>query len=370
MSKELPDQKKRQGVRKHVARAHELVRKPINKIRRRGVTDTAKVPYITNETIAEHREEVLKGARKFKYPIQHSRRYIVVISVSIFAVLIVSFFTYSLIALYNLQGTSTFMYRITQIVPFPVARVKGAGFVSYESYLFELRHYIHYYETQQKTNLSVGEGKKQLEESKKQSLQRVIDDAYIKELARKHNVSVTSQEVDDEIALLRTQNRLGSSDQVFEDVLRDFWGWSLSDFKRSLRSQLLARKVVSVLDTDAHQRATVAAQELTAGGDFAAIAKKYSDDAVTKDVGGEYAAVVDKSSRDIPPQITKAIFSQQPNEYSAVIDTGYSLEIVKTLSFEGDNARAAHIQVTYKDVGTYLKPTKDKQHDARYIKVE
>lgn len=47
------------------------------------------------------------------------------------------------------------MYRIAQIVPFPVARVKGVGFVSDESYLFELRHYIHYYETQQKTNLSI-----------------------------------------------------------------------------------------------------------------------------------------------------------------------------------------------------------------------
>jgi hypothetical protein len=299
-------------MKKHIKRLGEAAKKPLNKLRRKSdVTEAAKVPYITNETIAEHREEVLKGARKYIYPLQHSKHRIVIISAGIFVALVISFFTYSLLALYKFQSTSTFIYRITQIIPFPVARVKGAGYVSYESYLFELRHYIHYYETQQKTNLASGEGKQQLAESKKQSLQRVINDAYVKQLARQNGVTVTNAEIDNEIVLLRQQNRLGSSDQVFEDVLRDFWGWTLADFKRSLRQQLLARKVASKLDTNAHDRAQAALGELTNNIAFADVAKKYSDDAVTRDAGGEYGAVIDKSNRDVSPQVTKAVFNHR-----------------------------------------------------------
>src|SRR6266404_4110934 len=52
------------------------------------------VPKITNETIAEHREEVLKGARKYIYPLQQSKHRIVTVSLSIIAVASVAFLIY------------------------------------------------------------------------------------------------------------------------------------------------------------------------------------------------------------------------------------------------------------------------------------
>src|SRR5690606_776763 len=100
--------------------------------------------------------------------------------------------------------------------------------------------------------------------------------------------SVTNQEVDQEIAIVRQQNRLGTSDQVFEDVLRDFWGWSVNDFKRSLRQQILSRKVASKLDTEANERAATVMKALQEGMDFAEAAKQYSDDESTKANGGDY----------------------------------------------------------------------------------
>ena len=33
---------------------------------------------ITNETVAEHREQILAGGRKFKYPIQYARHKLVI----------------------------------------------------------------------------------------------------------------------------------------------------------------------------------------------------------------------------------------------------------------------------------------------------
>lgn len=358
-------------MNKRVKKIKESAKKPFNKLRRKDnkVTEKAKVPFITNDTIAEHREEVLAGARKYIYPLQHSKRRIVMLSSIIFSVMVAVFITWSLLGLYKFDNTSTFMYRVTQIIPFPVARVDGR-FVSYENYLFELRHYMHYYETQQKLSFEDEEGQKELEEFKKQAMQQVIDDAIIKKLAEENGVSVSNQEVDREIQVVREQNRLGSSDQVFEDVLRDFWGWSVNDFKRSLRQQLLARKVVSKLDTDAHAKADAAYAELQAGADFAEVAKKYSEDEATKEAGGDYGIAIDQSSRDISASVTSRIFSQEAGQYSEVIDTGYSLEIVKTISFEGDKARAAHIQFLLDDIGERLQSIKDATPPSQYLKLQ
>ena len=52
------------------------------------------IPRITNETVAEHREEVLSSARKYIYPLQHSAHRVVIISVSLLTVVIVAFFVY------------------------------------------------------------------------------------------------------------------------------------------------------------------------------------------------------------------------------------------------------------------------------------
>ncbi len=360
---------KKLNVKHHVKQLRHPV-KHIKALRdgRTNVTSKAVVPYITNETVAEHREEVLKGARKYIYPLQHSKHRIVVVSSTIFAVAVISLFTYSTIGLYKLQSTSTFIYRVTQVIPFPVARENG-HMVSYESYLFELRHYMHYYETQQKLSFKTSEGQLQLANYKQRALQSVVDDAYIKELAKENDVSVTNREVDNEIAIVRDQNRLGTSNQVFEDVLRDFWGWSLNDFKRSLRQQMLARKVVSKLDVSAHAQANAALAEIKDGGSFADIAKKYSADAATKDTGGDYPIAIDKSNRDISAKVTSAIFALKAGEMSGIIDTGYTLEIVKLNGFEGEKAKASHIQINLKDINELLKPMKAKHKAKLYIKV-
>lgn len=342
----------------------------MNKLRRKGddPVEKAKVPYITNETIAEHREEVLKGARKYIYPLQHSRRRIVWLSLIIFIVTVVTFFSYAALSLYRFESTSTFIYRVTQIVPFPIARAQGR-FISYESYLFELRHYMHYYETQQKLNFETDEGREQLEEFKKQAMDQVIGDAYVKQLAEENKVSVSTQEVDQEIAVVRQQNRLGTSDQVFEDVLRDFWGWSVNDFRRSLRQQILARKVAAKLDTAAQGKISSAQAELSDGISFEDVAKKYSDDEATRDAGGDYGIDIDRANRDISARVTDVIFSQDPGQVSEVIDTGYSLEIVKTISVENGKARAAHIQVNLKNINEYVDQAKEQSQPTRYVQL-
>ena len=348
-----------------------MMKHKVKKLLRRGKsapTSELKNQRITNETMAAHRDEILGGARKYIYPLTRSKHRLVVISLSVFFVSLVIFFSYCTVALYKFRSNSGFLYRVTQVVPFPVARI-GSEFVAYENYLFEVNRETYYYRTQQKLDPTSETGQQQLAEIKKQALEKVINDAYIKRLAREKGIKVSDQEVDSAIAVVRSQNRLGGSDKEFETVLKDFWNWSAEDFRRSLKQQLMTQKVASTLDSDAHARAEAAHGQLKAGKDFAELAKSSSEDPLTKQNGGEFGFAIEKTNRDISPKTVEALFKLKPGEYSAVVDVGYGLEIVKNVERTGDKIRAARILFNFKDINSHLNDTKDKQKTHSYIRL-
>jgi len=318
---------------------------------------------ITNKNLAEHREEVLGSARRFIYPLQHSKHKLIKITLGLLLIAVITFFSYCVLALYQFKHNSPFLYQVTRVVPFPIARI-GSDFVAYENYLFEINHYTHYYKTQQNLDFNSESGQQQLAEYKKRALQKVLNDAYVRELAAQKGISVSDQEVDEAIDTIRSQNRLGSSDQEFENVLREFWNWSVSDFRRSLKQQLLNEKVIASLDTEAQAKANDALAQIKDGKKFAEVARKVSEDPATKQSGGEYQFEIDKNNRDISPKTVEALFKLKPGEVSEVINVGYGLQIVKNISQKGDKIRAAQITFNFKDLDHYLSEIKD-QHPAR-----
>lgn len=326
------------------------------------------LPRITNETVAEHREEIIGSARKYIYPLQHSRGRIIKISATLFVLAIVGFFAYCGLALYKFQTNSTFIYEVTRVIPFPVAKA-GSYYVSYESYLFELRHLTHYYQTQQKENFSGQSGALHLAKLKQDSLQKVIGDAYVKQLATQNHVVVSDREVNDEITLVKSQNRLGSNDQMLTDVLKQFWGWSINDFSQELKSQLLSQKVASALDTATHARANNALAEINSGTSFATVASQFSDDASTKGNGGQYPAAVAVTNREIPPTVISALFKLQPGQTSGIVDAGYTLEIVNNISVNADKVTGAHVSFKLQPISVYVQPLEHAQTIHKFIKV-
>ncbi len=330
--------------------------------------DDDSVPRITNDSVAEHREEILGRARKFIYPLRHSRNRVIKLSVGVVVTALVLFFVGSALALYRFQSTSSFMYGVTRVVPFPVAWANGR-LVSYESYLFELRHYMYYYENQQGVNFQSDSGKRQLALLKQRSLEQAIDRAYVAKLANKHDVRVFPQEINEQVAIAKEQNRLGASDAVFASVLREFWGWTLADFKHELKLELLDQKVAAALDTATTQRADEAYRQLQNGADFSKLAQKVSDDTSTKQNGGKYGFDITRANRDLSPVLIQKIFSLKQGEYSGVINTGYNLEIVKVLKIEGSKRQAAHMAFAYKDINDYVTPLNKAHKPSRFIHV-
>jgi hypothetical protein len=328
----------------------------------------AGVPRITNETVGEHREEVLSSARKYIYPLQHSKHRVVRISVGLLIFVLVAFFGFCGLGLYKLQATSGFIYDVTRVVPFPVAKT-GKNWVSYESYLFELRRNMHYYHVQQQSNFATKDGKAQLARLKRQAMAEVIQDAYVKQLAAMHHVSVSNQAVDNQVAVVRSENRLGSSDRALRTALNDYWGWSESDFKRELKQQLLARAVVAKLDTATEARAQAALKQLKQGTDFATLAGQVSEDPATKPAGGQYPAALTLNDSQVPPNITAELFKLKPGQVSGIINSGYTLDIVKVLDASGNSVHAAHIQFNFKSINTYIDPLKAQHPPRYYVKV-
>lgn len=323
---------------------------------------------VTNDTVALHREQILKGARKYIYPLQHSKHKLVMISIFIFIFTVIGFFSYTTFALYKTKTTSTFMYKITKVIPFPIARI-GSEFIAYENYLFEIKHYMHYYETQQELDFNSDAGKAQLNEFKKRALEKVINDAYINNIAKEKKISVSDTEVNDAIKIARNQYRLSGNDSELEAILKDYWGWTMSDFKRSLKSQILTQKVLSSLDTQTHARADAALTQLQGGKDFATLAKEVSDDTTTKAAGGDYGVLIDQSNRDISPKVIAALFSLQTGQYSKVVDAGYGLEIVKNNELKGNQIKASHILFNFKDINEFLNNYKDKKKSRMYLRL-
>lgn len=324
---------------------------------------TAAVPRITNENVAEHREEVLSGARKYIYPLQHSKHRIVVLTTSLFLAALLIFSITSVLLLYRFENTSGFTYQVTRVVPFPIART-GSTFVAYENYLFELNHYVHYYENQQQLSFDTEFGQDQLNEYKKRALDKVINDAYVKRIADEQGISVTDTEVDDQIRIARELNRLGGDEGVFEDILREYWNWSIDDFRRSLKSEILTQKVIRALDTETEQRAVEALGRVEAGEDFAVVAAEYSDDDITADAGGNFGEV-SKSNRNVSQQTVDALFSLPQGENSGLTivpyGTGYALSIIKNIETKGDTASGAHIIFQLKSIDEVLNDRKEQQ---------
>jgi peptidyl-prolyl cis-trans isomerase D len=98
----------------------------------------------------------------------------------------------------------------------------------------------------------------------------------------------------------------------------------------------------------ARAKADEVLKQLRGGGDFAALAKKYSDDTATAKIGGSVGTLVQGSGS--APDIEKVAFSIPKGKVSDVIPTSYGYEIIRV-----DERIPAH-QRTLEEVKAEIQP--------------
>jgi hypothetical protein len=220
-------------------------------LRRKKKLEQAETPNrITNETVAEHRERVLAGGRRFKYPMQYAKHRLVIntIIISVIALILVAAVTWW--QLYPVQNTSTFFYRITRVLPLPVANVDGQE-VPYSDYLMGFRSQEHYLQYKEGVDLYAKENKQQLDLIKRQSLDDAIADSYAAKLANQMHLTVTSQEVEDAIKLQRESRDGETSEATYYAIVLDHFNWTPDEVKAVTARKLLHQKVAYAMDTTA-----------------------------------------------------------------------------------------------------------------------
>ncbi|QHN42439.1 hypothetical protein GII36_01010 [Candidatus Mycosynbacter amalyticus] len=211
---------------------------------------------ITNETVAEHRERILAGGRRFKYPVQYTKHRLVWTAIAIGTVVLVLFLAVSWWQLYKSQTTDSFYYRITRVVPLPVAQVDGES-VKYGDYLLNYKMSETYLDTAEKASeaqYAGGAGSKSVYDYyKAQAMQNAVIDTYAQKLAKENGITVTDQQVNDAIrALIQTSSGQSEiSQEVINRSVEQLYGLSPSENRYYLRESLLRQAVAYKVDNTA-----------------------------------------------------------------------------------------------------------------------
>lgn len=343
------------------------MKKLMNKVRKnKASSQEPTVPErITNKTVAEHREKVLAGGRKFKYPVQYAKHRLVINSLLIVAGMLVLLAVLIWVLLYPMQLNTKFMYRLTQLVPVPVASVDGQD-VRYSDYLRKYRGDVTLLIQQEQINLKSADGKRQSDYYKRKELDSAVRDAYVAKLARQLKVSVSSTEVDDYIT--STVNTKSISLDAFEKtVLKNYYDWSLDDYRAVVRAELLARKVDFAIDKTAKQRAlTLASRAQTE--DFTALAKAESDDAATRPNGGD-VGVLPADNLDVNGLIVAAKRMSE-GQVSQPIEGTDGYYIIKLIKKSEMNIHYAQIKVNLGELDKRFEKVKKEGRVKEYITVK
>lgn len=321
---------------------------------------------ITNETVAEHRERILAGGRRFKYPIQYARIRLIRNTVLLTLLAVLLFGTFTWWSLYPQQDTGSFFYRITQILPLPVAKVDTQS-APYSYYLLTLRSAMYYKQTNENVDFSNTDGKRQLAYLKRTSLNSTLEYTYALELAGKKHISVSDGEVGDFINKIRTQNKVSMDQNAFEASIYKFYGWSYDEFKASTKAALLIKKVMRQVDTTAKTRADDILAKLKAGQDFTAIAKTASDDPGAQQTGGDQGTIA-KDSTD-PNALTATASSLQAGQVSNIIAGTDGYYILKLVDKNDQTVHYARIFIAYKAFDQQLVDLKKQHKVQEYISV-
>jgi len=159
----------------------------------------------------------------------------------------------------------------------------------------------------------------------------------------KHNVRISNQEVKMAVDGIMKQEKIASESDL-ANALKQI-GLTMSKFKEMIKNELLVQKMVTkiqgeakvspndlrevkashiLVSTEAMAKEVLA--KVKANGNFAALAKKYSQDPGSKDKGGDLGFFA--SGMMVEP-FEKAAFALKVNEISDIVKSAFGYHIIK-----------------------------------------
>jgi len=203
---------------------------------------------------------------------------------------------------------------VVKIVPYPAGFV-GLSYIPLADFEFQKGLVLHFYKT---TGMAL-EDEAALNH---QIMDRLIEQILIDRALRKQNITISKQDVENEYKTIIESNQ---GEENTKNMLEMLYGVSLGQFKslikdklkiEKFRNDILASAKVSLIVIKDENRANDVLKQLKEGGDFAELAKKYSEDELSRDKGGDIGFVSRGGiifDKPMTPEIENAIFSLEEN---------------------------------------------------------
>ena len=235
-------------------------------IKRKNKKQAKVPPRITNETVAEHREQIIAGGRKFKYPIQYARHRLVFNAIIIAILGAFLLLVAGWVLMYPMQNSSGVAYRISRVIPLPVGSINGEA-VLYSDYLASYRSSAYYLNKNPEVRLK-NDGQVQLNHIKRQSLDLAERVAYARQLARQHNISISDSDVDTVIERERITANGRVSQDTYDASIKMLFGESANDYRFRTANAMLESRVAFAVDVKAKQQIEAVMAALKQGKSF------------------------------------------------------------------------------------------------------
>lgn len=236
------------------------------------------------EKIEARREEVLARGRKFKYPLQYAKHKIVALTIVISALALLAANGVVYLLLFKFQSTGDLIYRISQVIPYTVAKVDGTN-VRYSDYLLLYKSSITPIEKQGMSN-----GNEDFSEMKKYYKREALTTAenytYAIKLANELKLTVSNDEINQAVALHRKAGGVDRSEEAFSRILRDNFDVSLDEYRRIIYLSLLSQKVSESIDELAKIVSNEVQGYLDEGKTLSEISTLMGDKVIYEETGG------------------------------------------------------------------------------------
>ncbi len=263
------------------------------------------------------------------------------------------------VLLYSKHSESTFTRNLTNLYPLPAARVNNT-FIWGHKFLERL-HFLTTFNTQGPKDVSskIPTDK----DLRTRVLEGLIEDKVIYLEAQSRGINVSQDELN------KAFDKQGKPADI-EKKIKQLYDMNLTQFKQIIAEQVLKEKVKNVVLTRVKVRhiltstqdaAVQAKKQLDGGKDFGQVAKEFSQDAQTKDSGGDLGYWrKGELAAQIAPAFEDASFSLAVNKVSDPVQTQFGYHIIQVTERTGDNPQ------TYED---WFKQTSNKYKIYRYIKI-
>lgn len=264
----------------------------------------------------------------------------------------------TLLALFVLASALVYFFpglkaseKLGRLFPYPVASIGMTDFVTSRSLGEDMDSIRRFYESQDfskiglRIDFSTQEGRDRLKIREKDLLNKLLEDAAIKRVARESGIVVTPAEAQSGIEAKLKE--LGTGAQV-EQSLSRLYGWTLSDFgEKVVLPSLYEEKLSEKFNKDdngkkaAREKITAAAAALKKSKDFAAVAKEYSE-GQTASEGGELGWF---TTEDLAPDLQKPVSEARLRTPTEIVESslGYHILYIEESKLQ-DGKRLYHLR--------------------------